>query len=431
MRKTAASILAVILVFGPEPFLAQAAEKFTAGQKLAEVPRLTGGVEAKEIPMGSGLDRTIGSVGEILDDPSLKSRDTPLENVDAVGQLIVDKMQETRSVSPESPRPQSADFPVLSNPPIPLGRSNHPIAGPKKPGIYLLSEPLEVTVKLGIVAKVLHYAIETAIQFLNAGILYWGTGNLYAACSFLAFELFKMPPTIIAQSLADLQLRYWWHKLEQLRQIAKTPGVHGIKILTTGETQFQGLVASQQQNRGLVILASAEVLAKEIPPLGTPIVIDNLESTKLKLALMLEQKVSQTLWQPSFKDLLEGQPIPAAIADAWRKDVAGFHKGKSWLVRLFNYSAAQKMKITASLISDQGAQTMLGTLMQGKSIDKLLGIGSLDKILSGLKRVIPGASRNKQEKNIPLSDTMVMRKGQEGSFLGSLWKRISGRLILI
>lgn len=291
--------------------------------------------------------------------------------------------------------------------------------------VHLLSKPLHETVELGPVARALHYILETAIQFVKAGIAWQATGSPAAGLAVLAFDLIKLPPMITAQSLADLGLRYWRRKLSTLRRLADTPGVTRIRVLTTGEAEFSGILARRQENTGLVFMDASGPLPEAIPGFGAPIPVADLAGRRVRLVLSRDGAAETVQWTPALADLLAGAPIPADVAAAWRARLDADKKGKSPLRRLFDFKKEKELRVEASLEDGAGGETPLGTIAFGRSVKRLVGLGRLDRVGALFGRAPVGRA-------IPLSDTTVERGGEK-TVKGAArraWRRLTGALIV-
>ncbi|MBI5246601.1 MAG: hypothetical protein HY923_05425 [Elusimicrobia bacterium] len=313
----------------------------------------------------------------------------------------------------------AADLPF---PPAAPDAARTPVSGSR---VHLLSKPLHATVELGPVARVLHYALETAFQFVKAGVVWHASGSVTAGLGVLAFEIVKLPPMITAQSLMDLGLRYWWRKLSTLRELAKTPGVSRIRVLTTGEAQFSGILARKQENTGLVFMDAKQPLPAEIKGFGAPIPVADLGERRVRLALEHDDRTELTFWEPSLGDLLSGKTMPAAIAESWRARLDADKKDKTPLQRVFDFSKEKELKVEAHLSDGDGGEVYLGTIAFGRSVKRLVGIGRWDRIMA-----LFGAQP--EARAIPISDTAVERGGMRGGggFWRRGWLRLTGRLIV-
>ena len=300
-------------------------------------------------------------------------------------------------------------------------------ARPPAPGprVHLLSKPLHETVELGPAARVLHYVLETGFQFVKASIAWHATGSISAGLAVLAFDLIKMPPMITAQSLTDLSLRYWWRKLTTLREIAKTPGVTRIRVLTTGETSFTGILARRQENTGLIFVDAERTLPAVIPGFGTPIPVADLSERHVRLVLVHDGVSELSFWLPTLGQLLTGQTLPAEIAKIWRTRLGEDKKDKTRLQRLFDFSKEKELMIEAHLSDGNGGESPLGTIAFGRSVKRLIGTGRWDRV-----RALFGAAP--VTRAIPLSDTVVERGGNRSveGFARRVWRRLTGRLIV-
>ncbi|UPT74560.1 MAG: hypothetical protein M0D55_02165 [Elusimicrobiota bacterium] len=278
---------------------------------------------------------------------------------------------------------------------------------------------------LGRTARVLHYVLETAMQFLKAALAWQATGSPAAAAAVLAFELVKMPPMITAQSLADLGLRYWWRKLSVLRAVSAAPGVTRVRVLTTGDTAFSGILAVKQENTGLIFVDSDRELPLEMSPYGSPIPVADLAGRGARLVLVHDGVSELSFWTPTLGELLSGRPIAADVAAAWRARLDLDKKEKGRLARIFDFSKEKELRVEAHLSDGAGGEVPLGTVAFGKGVKRLVGIGRWDRFTALFGSKPEGRA-------IPLSDTVVERGGVrgEGNVLTRAWRRLSGRLIV-
>lgn len=291
--------------------------------------------------------------------------------------------------------------------------------------VHLLSKPLYETVELGPVARALHYILESAMQITKAGIAWQATGSPAAGLAVLAFELIKMPPMITAQSLADLGLRYWRRKLSTLRRLADTPGVTRIRVLTTGEVEFSGILAWRRENTGLVFMDARGPLPGTIPDFGAPIPVADLAGRRVRLVLTHDGVTDRIDWTPTLAELLSGAPIAPGVAAAWRAGLDADKKGKTPLQRVFDFKKEKELRVSAYLSDGARGETPLGTIAFGRSVKRLVGLGRRDRVGALFGRVpVPRA--------IPLSDTTVERGGArtvKGAATRA-WLRLTGALIV-
>ena len=310
----------------------------------------------------------------------------------------------------------------IALPPSAAAPARAPETGPR---VHLLSKPLHETVELGPVARLLHYVLETGFQLVKAAIAWHATGSPAAGLGMLAIDLIKMPPMITAQSLADLSLRYWWRKLSTLKRLADTPGVTRIRVLTTGEAEFTGILARRKENTGLVFMDSSGALPPSIPDFGVPIAVADLGGRQVRLVLIHEGIAGEVAWTPTLAELLSGTPIPADIAAAWRARLDADMKDKTPLQRVFNFQKEKELRVEAYLSDGAGGESALGTIAFGRSVKSLVGLGRMDRIGALFGR--PPAARA-----IPLSDTTVERGGERAvkGTARRAWRRLTGALIV-
>lgn len=325
-----------------------------------------------------------------------------------------------------------SDAPALAAAGLPAAHAALPPAAPagaRRPAsagsVHLLSKPMHETVELGRVARVLHYVLETAFQFVKAGLAWHATGSPTAGFGVLAFDLIKLPPMITAQSLADLNVRYWWRKLATLKRLAGTPGVTRIRVLTTGQAEFSGILARRRENTGLIFLDAEGGLPAEVAGLGAPIPIADLGGRRARLVLTHDGVSELAFWTPSLAELLAGDPIPAEIARAWRARLDDQRKEKTPLQRIFDFKKEKDLRVEAYLEDGAGGETPLGTIAYGHAVKHLIGLSRRDRVAALFGRAPTG-------RTIRLSDTVVERDGVravEGAARRA-WRRLTGSLIV-
>lgn len=293
------------------------------------------------------------------------------------------------------------------------------------PHVYLLSKPLRETVELGPTARLLHCVLEMGFQFVKAAVAWHMTGSPAAGLGVLAFDLIKMPPMITVQSLADLGLRYWRRKLATLRRLADTPGVTRIRVLTTGEAEFSGILAWRQENTGLVFMDAGGRLPGMIPGFGALIPIADLEGRRVRLLLAHNGATERIDWTPTLAELLSGASIPAGVAAAWRARLDADKRDKTPLQRLFDFKKEKELRVEAHLSDGAGGESPLGTIAFGRSVKRLIGLGRLDRVGALFGRAPAGRS-------IALSDTTVERGAVKSARVTTrrAWRRLSGALIV-
>lgn len=319
--------------------------------------------------------------------------------------------------------PPAASAPALEAAPLPA--ASVPLPPSSGARTHLLSVPLVQTARLGPTARVLHYAVETAIQFLKAALVWHATGHPAAGLGVLAFELLKMPPMITAQSLADLGLRYWWRKLSVLREVSAAPAVTRVRVLTTGETRFSGILAVRQENSGLLFVDADGPLPADMSPYGTPIPVADLSERRARLVLVHDGVSELSFWTPTLGQLLAGERLPEDVASAWRARLDLDKKEKGRLARIFDFGKEKELRVEAHLSDGAGGETPLGTVAFGRGVKSLVGISRWDQV----RGLFGGRPRGRA---IGLSDTAVEKKGERGpgGIFSRAWRRLTGRLIV-
>ncbi|TPW21933.1 MAG: hypothetical protein FD126_186, partial [Elusimicrobia bacterium] len=273
-----------------------------------------------------------------------------------------------------------------------------PTQAPPTRTLHLLAKPLRETVELGVVARVLHYSLETGFQFVKAALVWQATGSVTAGLALLAFELAKLPPMITAQSLADLQARYWWRRRSVMKELSAQPGVKGLKILTAAHVEFSGILARRKENTGLIFVESDGGLEAEVGRFGVPIAVKNAEAARVRLVMVQKDRSARIPWMPTLAELLAEARLPDDVARSWRSTLAEQKADKGWLKRLFDFSKEKDLRIEATLVGADGSEQALGTLAMGRSARRLMGASALDRALGWLGfaphgRAIPLARR--------------------------------------
>jgi hypothetical protein len=261
----------------------------------------------------------------------------------------------------------------VSHPGAPaLGSSNSTERRP----LYVLTRPYIQSVRLGPVAVALHYILEIGSQFVKAYIAWKATGSMHAAGLWLAYELIKTPPMITAQSLADLGLRYNWKARSVLRDIARTPGVNKIRIVTAGDPTFFGVVVRRLDNTGVVFVNAAAPLPAQVGELGRPVPIADVER-RVELSLAVGDREMGLRWRPTVDEILTGKAIPRNVAKEWRDELIAA-KGKFSLrprqdgISNVNFWRTLRVDLHLPL----GTENLrLNGVVVGPAVGKLVGLG--------------------------------------------------------
>lgn len=324
-----------------------------------------------------------------------------------------------------SDAPPAAVLAVPAAPALPLAAfageaAREPASGP---GVSLLSKPLHATVELGRTARFVYYAVEAVSTIVKAALAWHATGSPAAVAAMVAFDALKAPGWLASETLADLNLRYWWKKLATLKRLADTPGVTRVRVLTTGQAEFSGMLARRKDNTGLVFVDSDRALPAELEGFGAPIPVSGLDGRRVRLTLIHHGAAAPVAWTPTLGELLSGAPIPAETAAAWRGSLDSGPKGK--LGRLFDFKKDKTLRVEARLEDGRGGAETLGAVVFGDSVKKLVGLGRWDRVASLLGRTPPARA-------IPISDTVVERGGERrvAGFWRRLWMRLTGALIV-
>lgn len=326
-----------------------------------------------------------------------------------------------------APAEAASAVPGIETPPsAPLPAPSEGGSAPRpQPKIYLLSKPLRETVRLGPVSIALHAAGAVLWELTKAAVAWKATGSFAAAATVFAFESTTSPVMMTARSLGDLGFRYWRRKLGVLKELAKTPAVTRVKVLTTGDVSFWGPFARGKDNTGLIFVEARGELPGELGRFGAPIPLGDVASSRVRLQFIQGGETSSRSWTPTLKELLDGKPIPPEIAAAWRAGAGG----KPNLAKMIDVTGAKgKARLEATLVGADGTERDVGAISEGPAARSLIGLGWLDRARAFLGRPRPARA-------IPISDSLVERRGDAretgwGAALTRAWRRVSGRLIV-
>lgn len=354
----------------------------------------------------------------------------PAEGARGAGDALMDRVLGAESIRVEGVPAVSAGAPVpfvtrLSASDADAPRAGVPAAGAqRRPRLYLFSSPLRRTAELGVVARVLHYALEIGLQFVKGALVWKATGSVAAGLGVLAIELLKTPPMITAQSLMDLELRYWWQRRQAVRAAARAEGVTRVRVLTTGDVEYDGILARRKDNAGLVFVESAVVPTGAPADLGVPLVLADPRVRRVRLTLAQGEKTHPVAWETTLGSLLVGRALPDRVAKQWRMTLAVERHGKGLLARLTSFPS--DLRVEAALEDGRGGWTELGAVAVGKSALSLSGDSSGDRL-----RAVFG--RLPRPRAIPVFDATVERGGRRiaRGFWRRAWRRLTGRLVVL
>ena len=297
--------------------------------------------------------------------------------------------------------------------------------------VYLLSQPLRETVRLDAASIVLHVVLSAAWEVVKDLGLYAGvhrvTGSVAAAAAVVVVEVAMASGMFTARTLADLGQRYWRRKLAVLKDLALTPGVSRVRVLTTGPVTYAGPLARSKDNTGRIFIEAEGELPQALGRFGAPIPLGDVEASRVRLVFVEGggREPSAAAWTPTLKEILDGRTIPPQIAAAWRAAAKG---SKSALKKALG-AAQGKSRIEATLIGADGGERPLGSIVEGPAARKLAGLGHVDKLRAIFGLALPSRA-------IPISDSAVERPGaaREPGLAGRLrraWRRLTGALIVV
>lgn len=317
---------------------------------------------------------------------------------------------------PVAEPPSSAGLPVLA--------PSSPAPSPSGPRTYLLSKPMRETVRLGPLALVFHALYGLAWEVAKAALAWHATGHIGAALAVFAVESPTSPLMMSARSLGHLGFKYWRRKLTALKDLAKSPEIRRVRVLTAGEISFKGPLAKSKDNTGFLFVDADAPPVVDEERFGTAIPLGDLSNERVRLTYGDDSFTATTVWTPTLQDLLDGQPIPAEIAKAWREArPTGAFRHPS-LPSVKSFTTASKIRVEASLIQPDGSLRPIGTLVEGPPARALVGMGMRDRARAWL-----GFSR--APRAIPLSDSRIARPDDAPlPFWTRAWRRMTGRLIV-
>jgi hypothetical protein len=295
-----------------------------------------------------------------------------------------------------------------------------PSARRAEPKVYLLSKPLRETVKLGPLAIVLHVVLSSVWEVVKDATLFIGvhraTGSIAAAAAATVFEAATSSGMFTARTLGDLGQRYWRRKLAVLKELAQTPEVERVRVLTSGPVVFSGILARSKDNTGLIFVEADGDLPESLGRFGAPIPLGDAAANQVRLAFVQDGKASAVVWTPTLKDLFDARPIPPSTAAAWRADAEAAKT--DW----------KKARVEGTLISPDGSERSLDSVVDGGDARKLIGLSFRDRA-----RAFLGWGRPRRA--IAISDSRVERPedARATGIFGALrraWLRLRGRLIV-
>jgi hypothetical protein len=238
--------------------------------------------------------------------------------------------------------------------------------------LYLLSEPAQVKVELGPIAKGVHYGVWVGGALLNGAAMYALTNNLFLAVPYGAAQLVSNIPYPMATSAVHLSFLQRGKTQGLLKRLADVPGVAAVKVLLTGSIEFSRLLAVRELKQGFVFVEADERLEAHFPSVK----IADPDTTWLELKFSIAGIPNETELRLPVSAVLAGERLPEEVAAAWRQQIRLFREFRPWHLRGFMGSFEKSCLIEASLVNASGSQP-LGVLAQGAAVKKLLGLTGL------------------------------------------------------
>jgi len=301
---------------------------------------------------------------------------------------------------------------------------------------YLLSEPLKTDVKLGPLARNLHYSLETGWQFVKAGLAIYASGQVWVGVVLFVEESLKLPPTITAQSLVDLEIRAHWKNFLQLKELSKIPNATKLMLLSTAENSFDrfGIVIESQARNSLVFVETHSPLPSDWQSKwGHPIQIVDLDQTMIRLKFFMGDKQVDGNLSLSLRDFFSETPIPRETAQLWRSEFQkekrelmqkigsgkanAVDRSRALLREYFRRSILSSLKIEAELIDPEGQVKPIGVLAERKAAARLIGMSLRQRISRSVRQIFNLAILG--EARLPYRERLV-EKGSCGNLLAHL-----------
>ncbi|MBI3542575.1 MAG: hypothetical protein HY075_04795 [Deltaproteobacteria bacterium] len=252
---------------------------------------------------------------------------------------------------------------------------------------YLLSKPLNYDVEIGKYAHIVHPILVAGMGIGYTAALYSRTQEPLAILSFISYEVAKFPAMLLRNSIIELSARQAIARWKKLRSISKIPGISRFSMLTASYIEREGTYFQRQRNSGYVFVESEEPLKADgdwIEEFGAPIEVTNLEETKLSLRLKLGEFEHEVAWETTLKDILEKKAMPEEVGKAWADYVDKLGEGRSRRER-FSKKYEEGLEVVTKITLPNGTSKEIGTLLQGKSVRKLLGMTLTRRAWSFLK----------------------------------------------
>ncbi|MBI3557696.1 MAG: hypothetical protein HY074_15655 [Deltaproteobacteria bacterium] len=279
----------------------------------------------------------------------------------------------------------------------------------KKAHYYLLSKPITSDVQLGKVARVVHPLIVGAMAFGYTAALYGRTQEPLAILSFVGYEAVKFPAMVLRNTFADLKVRQAYARWKLLKQIASIPGISRFSMLTSGYVERDGMFLARQRNTGYIFLESEEPLDTTgdwVEKFGAPIEVPDLADTRLSLRLKFGEIEHEVTWETTLKDILEKKVMPDDVAAAWARHLATLAEDRSWRERI-SKKYEEDLEVVTRITLPDGTTKEIGTLLQGKSVRKLLGLTLSRRVWNFLKASFMKAPVGVDPQPLPLCERIL------------------------
>ncbi len=290
---------------------------------------------------------------------------------------------------------------------------------------YVFPRPYEVEAKLGKIAKYVHVVGETVWQFPKVYFFYTLSGEPISTFLFAVYEFGKTPGMVLAQSFADLNLRYQFKQRKLLNQLSKIKGITDIRMVTTKKLKYEGFIASEQNNKGLIFIETDHPLNTEelsklsIENMGGPIEITDLEKSKIKLNVAINGQQYGMDYFPSLKDIFSKPEIPENVLASWQEEIdkaveekklykkQNEGKMKAFLTGLVERH--EELEIVASLEIPNQTPRRLGAIASGNNAINIVKETFIEKLIKKIKR-----SKKASSKKVPLTSTKIIRGNDSG-----------------
>lgn len=190
-------------------------------------------------------------------------------------------------------------------------------------------------VKLGKVAKALHYAYWATEIVFKTGAFYAASGSNYSTAAFFMFTLGHSIPYLTAHTVLDVKVRQMIKSSWMTRKLGGLRGIERAIVLSSGAVKFEGMMITERKSQNYVFIETSEPLpeltAEQVAMFGAPLNISDSRNTRISFRLVVDGNPNAMHWEAPLIDILDGKPIPHEVAEGWREELRVFdEKSKKW-----------------------------------------------------------------------------------------------------